>query len=94
MIKSFNRDDNASCERAKKIKSFYSGKAYKINDMTSKLSESKSNWRFMVEIKKVDEKAISTKEDLLTTIWENWNHLNVALNSGNPYLFQVWISRI
>ena len=68
------KDDNASYHRAKRIKASSSGKADKTNNVASEDSRSKSNWKFMVEIKNkknVYEKALSIK-DLLTAIQEGW----------------------
>ena len=47
-------------------------------NMVSKQSESKSSWKFIVEIfyKMVYEKAPYSKEDLLTTIQSSWNHFD------------------
>ena len=44
--------------------------------MVRDLAGYKSNWKFMVEIEKtVHEKTLSMK-DLLTAVWERWDHFD------------------
>ena len=69
MMKSFFQDDNAFCHRAQEINAFL--QAYKINDMASEQFESKSIWKFIVEIfLNGPWEGSITKEDLSTAIRE------------------------
>ena len=72
------QDNNASLHRAKGIKAFFSRKANKIHEIARKQSAFIFKRKFTMEniLKIVYEKPLSTKEDLLTTILESWNHFD------------------
>ena len=56
---------------------FSSEKKYKINYVAREQSMSISNWKLMVDIKKmVYDNSPSPNEALLTAIIENWNHFD------------------
>lgn len=77
-LDNFAVSPGTSCHRGKEIKAFL-WERHKISDMVREQSGSKSNWKFK---KMVQEKAPSTKEDLLTTTWkvETTSLKNIALN--------------